>query len=506
MKHRLLSIGYASLLLGFIFNWFFYGHYLGVNFFLYEASVLALTAGLMMYWRRQLSRSVLGLSLVAVFFSTAIFIRASGFVQFLDVLIVLYLMWMIGLLIWRPRISLRDFTSLDYLRRTMQVPFLSIIEFGSVLRKAAGFNLQSKNASKQNMLPVVRGILISLPILVVFILLFSSADLVFKHYVSSIFTFHVSPVLISHMIMILVVTAFFIGAYALLFTGSPPEEYDQPTTKTVHIGSIEATIVLSSIVTLFLIFVVIQLHYLFGGQSNIMAAGGYTYADYARKGFFELIVAALITFLLLLALHTSTVRRTIRQHLIFVTLCTVLVLEVGLVMLSAHRRLSLYEQAYGFTELRLYSHLFIGWLVAAIGLLLAYIARDQPQKLFARGMFISIIIFLAVINLINPDAFVAHENIQRFRSTGKLDVAYLGSLSADATPALGGLLDNRDRQVQKSAAYQLYMQQQVADQSDQSWQAFNVSRHRAQEIRRSHQAQLEANKDYQDPTARRYSD
>ncbi len=443
---------------------------------------------------------------MALLFAVALFARASGFVQFLDVLSVLYLLALIGLLVWRPQRRLRDFTGLDYLRRTVQLPFLGVAEFGNVLRKATSFNLQSKHAAKQNMLPVLRGILISLPILLIFLLLFSSADLVFKHYVGSIFAFHVSPSLIGHSLVILTVTAFFVGLYTLLFTRPATEDYDQFQAPAARLGSIEATVVLSSVVTLFLLFVVIQLHYLFGGRSNIMIAGGYTYAEYARRGFFELIAVVVIAFLLLLALHTSTIRRTIRQQFLFIALCLVLVLEVGLVMLSAHRRLSLYEQAYGFTELRLYSHLFIGWLVAAFGLLLAYITREQPQKLFARGMFISIILFLAVINLINPDAFVARENIQRFRSTGKLDVAYLGGLSADATPALSDLLNDQNQKLQKSVAHQLYVQQQLDRQSDHSWLAFNVSRHRAQGLWQHYQAQLDANKDYQDPQAQQTSE
>lgn len=493
MKHRLVLISCASLLLGIVFDWFFYDHNLGLNFFLYTALILAVTAGLMHYWRRRLSRPVLGVSLVALLFSAATFTRANGFVQFLDMLCVLYLLVLIGLLLWRPQRRLRDFTGLDYLQRTVQLPLLSLAALGNVLRRAASFNVRSEQAAKRNMLPVVRGILLSLPILGIFVLLFASADLVFKQYVSSVFNFQVSPELVGHTVLILAVAACFIGVYSLVFTRAPVEDPAASPTQAPRLGSIEATIILGSVTVLFLLFVIVQLQYLFGGQSNITVSGGYTYAEYARKGFFELIAVAMITFLLMLALHGFTSRQTPRQQVLFTGLCFVLVLAVGLVMYSAHHRLSLYEQAYGFTELRLYSHLFIGWLVVAIGLLLAYIARSQPQKLFARGIFIASLSFIAVINLINPDAFVARQNIERFRDTGKLDVAYLGSLSADATPALSELLADKNKRVQQSVAAELYAQQQAADETDQSWLAFHLSQHRAQQIRQRHQAQLEAN-------------
>ncbi len=484
--------------MGLLFNWFFYDHGAGVNFFLYVVSILAVTAGFMMYWQKRISLSVLSLSIVAVIFSMAVFARANGFVQFLNIISVIYLLTLIGVLLWRPKRALRDFTGSDYLSRALQLPFSSIAELGRVLRKTATYNPQSKSAGKRYVMPVVRGILISLPVLAVFLLLFSSADLVFKRYVTSVFDFNISPDLVSHTILVLVVAAFFVGLYALLFTRSAPEEEAKTKTQSARIGNIEATIVLGSVVSLFLIFVMIQLHYLFGGQNNVIS-GGYTYADYARKGFFELIFVAIIAFLLLLALHISTIRRTIQQRYVFVALCSVLVLEVGLVMLSAHHRLSLYEEAYGFTELRLYSHLFIGWLVVASGLLLTYIVRDQPQKLFARSIFISGVVFIAVINLVNPHAFVARENIQRFNSTGKLDVPYLGSLSADATPELSGLLNSENKHVQQSVAYYLYHQQQIANESDQSWQAFNLSQQRAKQIREDHQDQLQASRLYPHP-------
>jgi hypothetical protein len=46
------------------------------------------------------------------------------------------------------------------------------------------------------------------------------------------------------------------------------------------------------------------------------------------------------------------------------------------------------------------------------------------------------------IAAINPDAWIAEQNVARYQETGKVDWLYLQGLSADAVPTLAGLPDN----------------------------------------------------------------
>jgi hypothetical protein len=44
--------------------------------------------------------------------------------------------------------------------------------------------------------------------------------------------------------------------------------------------------------------------------------------------------------------------------------------------------------------------------------------------------------YLTTLNVLNPDAFIARQNLSRYEAAGKIDAAYLTTLSADAVPVL----------------------------------------------------------------------
>jgi FtsH-binding integral membrane protein len=112
-------------------------------------------------------------------------------------------------------------------------------------------------------------------------------------------------------------------------------------------------------------FVVVQFQYFFGGTTNIHV-DGYTYAEYARRGFGELVTVAFFALLMLLTLSAITKRDTETQRRVFSGLGVTLVALLLVMLVSAFKRLGLYEEVYGFSRLRTYTHVFLIW----IGLLL----------------------------------------------------------------------------------------------------------------------------------------
>jgi hypothetical protein len=111
-------------------------------------------------------------------------------------------------------------------------------------------------------------------------------------------------------------------------------------------------------------------------------------------------------------------------------------LMVGLTMvilIAAFRRLDLYENAYGFTRIRVMSGVFMLWLAILLVVLLAAVLRHDHQ-IFWLGCLVIGLNFVMTLNLINMDGFIASRNIARFERTGKLDVTYLLSLSDDVIP------------------------------------------------------------------------
>jgi hypothetical protein len=176
-------------------------------------------------------------------------------------------------------------------------------------------------------------------------------------------------------------------------------------------------------------------------------------------------------------------------------LSSLLVAEVIVIMVSAFMRLLLYEDAYGFTTLRLYSHVFIIFLTIVFGLLLYKVLKNGKDSSLSLGVFLSVILFLVGMNILNPDAFIAQKNIQRFNDGKKLDVYYLTTLSDDAVPVTIKMLDISDESVKGEFAYYMYWKMQGRIPSN-NWQSFNVSHKRAKEIIAPKMEILEGYKEY----------
>ncbi len=494
MKQKVLSVGLASLLLGLVFDWLFYLKLPGISFFLYCAVLLTLTFLLAAYNKHPLGKFAPLISVPILFFSAMVFVRASGLLTFLNIIFVIYLLLLLVQLAANPKEKLTDYVGQQYIGRVLLLPLAFVRElfvYGQQLLDSRS----SLSVNKSSVTPVVRGILLSLPLLFIFLILFSSADLVFKQYVGSLFDFSISPDLMTHLLLVGFVASLCCGAYALIFTNSKQVAGTLRQKRHMTLGTVESSIILGSVAFLFLVFVVIQVAYLFGGQNHLSSAG-FTYAEYARKGFFELVVVAVITLVLLLVVNKSTERPTLRQKVTFMWLSGLLVLEVLVIMLSAHKRLALYEQAYGFTTARLFSHIFVGWLAVVFVLLMVHIMREQKQNVFTFQVFLSVIAFMAVLNFINPDALIARKNIDRFNKTGKIDPYYLRSLSEDAVPVTAELLNNSNQELQKTIARNFYYMRENIQQRQDSWQSFNVGRSRANSILHDNARRLEENKDF----------
>ncbi len=218
--------------------------------------------------------------------------------------------------------------------------------------------------------------------------------------------------------------------------------------------------------------------------SDTLAASGLTYAGYARRGFFELLAAAFVVGVLILALEAMVSRRT-RTYLVA---AMGLVALTAVVLGSALLRLRLYQEAYGWTELRFYVLAAIAWL--AIGCLLATVtlATDRSRWLI-HGMLALSILFGLAFNLIGPVSLIAQQNLARAihpelvaagGETG-LDLAYLASLGDDVVPRLVDALPALPRDLRRQAQEVLDARaaQLVEDRSITAWQSWNLSRERA---------------------------
>ena len=485
--NKIISIFSISVLLGILFDYFFYDKGLGIAFPLYILLIVFGLFGISYVYRKRIKKDALLLLIPLFFFSVMTAVRSSELLTFLNVVACIYLLLLIADLCFDKKISnylIRDYIVVPFTPFKFVTPFFKSVSELSSLKKES----KDKKVSSQ----IVIGILISIPFLIIFILLFSSADLVFQKYMSDLVNINVEGETIVRILLVLLVSCAFVGAYSYIF--NVKKEVIGSKERKLRIGSIESYILLGSVNLLFLIFISVQIAYLFGGQSNISSLG-FTYAQYARRGFFELIGVAVISFFLLFGLDRYIQREKGSGLRIFKILSSLLVVGVIVIMVSAFMRLLLYEDAYGFTTLRLYSHVFIIFLTVVFGLLIYKVLKNGKESNFSLGVFLSAILFLVGMNILNPDAFIAQKNIQRFNDGKKLDVYYLTTLSDDALPVTVKMLDISDESVKGEFAYYMYWKMQGRISSN-NWQSFNISRNRAKEIIAPKMEVLEEYKEY----------
>ena len=343
--------------------------------------------------------------------------------------------------------------------------------------------------------PVGRGLLIGIPLAVIFAVLFASADPIFRRGLDEVFGLQIDlGTLPGRVLFVLACTWLAVALLSLAASGVPAMERGSslgaaasspPIDRLRGLGALEALVILLVIDLVVATFVGLQLAYLFGGLDTL-AAIGMTYSDYARRGFFELVAAACLACAVVVALDTTVERRT-RPYL------AALLALVGLsavVLVSAAMRLRLYQDAYGWTELRLYVLVTIVSLGAALIVTAGLILANRTRWL-GHGLAVIGVVALVGLNLIAPSAFVAEQNIARVLDPSlvppdgqaDLDRGYLSVLPDDAIPVVVAALPRLS--AADRGAITWFLDQREAelttDPAYAGWASWNLGRELARE-------------------------
>lgn len=466
MERRTSAVWFVLIggLVGLLGDVLFYGKSLGLSVVLYASAVTGIVLALQYWWHHSLRWRNLWALIPLAFFAAMVAVRADGLTMMLDLLAVLALG---GLTLhYLPLEQAIDEESFE------QHGF-AVLEAGMYMLPGAGAELAAAThwvrdqrlRGHGQLMAVGRGLLIALPVVVVFAILLGSADAMFANYLSQVWqvlTIHNAGDLFGQAVMTGALGWVAIGALAYGLArrlayksatpaNTPPAEplsdeavladmaadAERPPKRIAlpfKLGMIEAGILLGSVDALFGAFVLVQFAYFFGGRGNINL-NGYTYADYARRGFFELVAVSVLTLGLVLLLDWITVRDGQRQTRLFQSIAVVLVALTGVMLVSAAQRMWLYEEAYGFTHLRVYTHVFIAWLGVMFGFFLLTLFRVR-KHIFSLGILLVLIGYLGTLNVMNVEGYIAEQNIARYHEGHTLDIAYLQSLSVDAVPAM----------------------------------------------------------------------
>ncbi|HEX7057916.1 MAG TPA: DUF4173 domain-containing protein [Bacilli bacterium] len=321
---------------------------------------------------------------------------------------------------------------------------------------------------------ILLGLLISAPLLVVVGTLLGSADALFQRMLGRIPDWfaglHFGEWLF-RAVVVLAVAGYAYGFVMGLAHPRPGKSADHETGEKgvgYILDSITVITVLILVNSLFVLFVAIQFSYLFAGGSGSLP-NGLTYADYIHKGFAELNVVSLINLtLLIVSLRSVDGNRKISA--ILKALQTLLAANSFVMLASAYIRLALYEEAYGFTVLRLLVHAFM--LVMFILFVWGLIRIWRKQFPLVKMWLATGILAYALVASSNIEGIAASLNVARFEQTGKLDAAYLAGLSNDAAPAVMRL-SNAEKQNEQIA----FLLQSFRDKAKQAhpWQELTLS-------------------------------
>lgn len=352
------------------------------------------------------------------------------------------------------------------------IPFIGYIfkRLGDGFLYSVRFSSQLTNKFKQNSNPkkydvvkkILIGMVISVPILFIVLNLLIEADTQFARILNilpNLLTFRVEYII--RLCIILLYTFGFFGFMQALKQKKLP--HTEGTLKPIAVDGIITLTVLLLMNVVYLLFVAVQFKYFFSGTLE----DGYTYAEYARCGFFELLFVTLINLSVTTGVisFTKNVQGALKQAIRFAL--TILVLASGVLLVSAFMRLTMYEDAYGFTFTRVLAHSFMIFLMVIFAYTLVKIWLEK-LSLF-HFYFIAALLYYVGINVVNLDQFVVEQNLTRYEKTGKIDIHYLNNMSATGTlglielykkdphvPGLKELLEQQkeDREYIKSDAWQ----------------------------------------------------
>ncbi len=327
-----------------------------------------------------------------------------------------------------------------------------------------------KGSYFSNIKKILAGAVISVPVLVIVVPLLMSADTKFKEILGDFPKWFdlINTETTAKVIFVVITTAVFFGVFQVLFHKNMKVMEQETKKERFIVDGVIALTVLVLLNLVYILFTFVQFKYFFGGALQ----GDFTYAEYARKGFFELLFVTVLNLSLTVAVLTFVHSSSAAIRRIIQTLLTILVFSSTVMLCSAFKRLGMYEDAYGFSFTRILAHSFM--------ILLAVIFAYTLVKIWVEKLslfhfyFITSLVYYAMINTVDMGQLVVDKNIDRYEKTGKVDVQYLNTLSSEGILGLISLYQ-KDPDI---PGLKGILQERKAEtlNENSSWQSFNLKR------------------------------
>ena len=392
---------------------------------------------------------------------------------------------------WSLRVTgaLRSWGVLDYVRGLANSGAAAAAGAAVLSKKDVKLARAPSTVAVKRARSVALGLIMAFPLVFVFGSLLMGADAVFDRMVTTTFDIDFAK-FFGHAALAAFFAWIVIGFLLLVLKINRPLlselKIEQP-----GLGILEVAVPLVLLDFLFLVFVVVQVRYLFGDASLVQDTVGLTYSEYARQGFFELVTVAALALPLLLVADWALANADGRSVAAYRILASALLVLLFVIMASAVKRMVLYQNAYGLTDDRLYATFFMGWLGVVLLWFAATVLRGRRQ-VFATGAAAAGLLTILSLNVVNPDALIARVNVERALSGEDFDADYAMSLSADAVPVLVPALSDLGPEDRCKTAEWILGRWSPPSETD--WRTWNHGRAKAWSLVREQTARLEAMK------------
>lgn len=304
---------------------------------------------------------------------------------------------------------------------------------------------------------------VTLALLAVFAPLLGGADATFAKLLSAV-TPQVDAESVMRWIFTFVALGF--GSVGAMYLLAGPRAEATGESRGGSLRRLEWALPVGALTVLFAVFVIAQFVALFGGDDYVQRNANLTYAEYARSGFWQLSIVTVLTLAVIAVVLRWAARDSAADRAwLRILLCAISVLSL-IIVASALGRMWTYQQAYGFTVMRLLVEVCELWLGLVYLLMIAAALRLDGSWVprAAIGTAMATLFFLSVLN---PEGIVAERNIDRWEHGKNLDTAYLSRLSPDVVPAVERLPEPQRSAVLDAIRLRL---------EEDTWQGWNLSR------------------------------
>lgn len=325
---------------------------------------------------------------------------------------------------------------------------------------------------------IIKSILIILPITLIIIILLSSADSMF----ANLFTFFtdfleklsIPGVLkdaLFRCIPLLLIFFYLAGTINFILYNYEKTKVISSKNK-INIETKTIKLLLMVLNGIYVIFDIIQIRSLFLHKVSM----DITYAEYARQGFFQLMIVSIINVIIILVSKSTESKNTQKEENQWINgMCILMIALTFIIIISSFIRMYMYESEYGYTLLRLLVYVT---LITETILLIPTIFYIYNTKVnIVKAYMIIIVSVYTLINFANVDYLIAKNNIDRYYKTEKIDLDYLENYGTDNIPLLLELYQNTEEESVKDSL-ELYFKYLEIDRN--SFQEFNLSKYQAQ--------------------------